>query len=297
MFLNRSKVRVLINEDDKSRFEYMLEQFQFLIRDIEATPLELTNNHKDYECVIAVTKHSHFELLIEVLKTNGFGIQTNDKKVKDILDKLNSKYLGEISEFISTIEVKKNVNKTHPGLDKLVSDGNYTELIKIAKDITYSPETIVKARTGISRAITNYIIKTIENVSKYKIDIAEAVKILLAIAIDTDLKYFKHDELMMQAADVAFEICTKDPDSITNLIKIANQKNVDYLLNLKAASKFAEIALVDEYKYKSQLKQATKDLNIRWLINLLDLFPDKIEQEEKENIEKLISYIKNYFAA
>lgn len=296
MLFGKHKVRVLIDEDDRSRFEYMLEQLQFIIRDIDATPLELRDNLKDFDCVITVSKQGHFELLIDVLKTNGFGIQTNDKKVQDILKKLDNKYLEEISEFAANIEIKKNVNKTHPSIDKLVADGNYIELCKISKDITYSPDTILKARSGISRAITNSIIKTIENVSKYKIDIDEAVKNLLSIAIDSELKYLKQDELMMQAANVAFEICTKDTDSITNLIKITNQKNVDYLLNLKAAAKFSEIVLSDENKYKAQLKFATRELNIRWLTNLLDLFSDKLDNEEREGIDKLITYIKNYFA-
>lgn len=296
MYLNKSKIRVLINEDDKSRFEYMLEQFLFLIRDIDATPLEFSRSRKIYNCTITVTKNNHYELLIQVLKINGFGIQSNDKRIQDILNNLNTKYFEKIYESIPDIELKRKVNKTHPGIDKFISDGNYSELTKISKDITYSPETIIKARSGISRAIVNTIVKTIEKVSKYKINVVEAVKNLLAIATDPELKYLKHDELMMQAANVAFEICTKDSDSFVILIKIANLKNIDYLLNLKAAARFSEILLSDEKKYTVRLKASIKELNTRWLVNLVELFSDKLEIEEKENIEKLIAYSKNYFS-
>ncbi|MDP2037158.1 MAG: hypothetical protein Q8L04_07215 [Ignavibacteria bacterium] len=296
VFSKHHKVKVLVLENDRSRFEYMLEQFQYLIRDIEATELELAANNKDYHCVITVSKGSQFSLVIEVLNLNGFVIQTNDKKVQEILEKINQKYIDELADFVSTVEVKKGVNKTHPGLEKLITDGNYTELIKVAKDITYSPETIKSARAGVSRAVTNCMIKTIENVSKFKITIDEGVKILLAMATDTDLKYLKQDELMMQAANVGFELCTKNNEAISNLIKISNQKNVDYLINLKAAAKFSEIALGDENKYKSQIKIATRELNVRWIMNLVEPFRDKLSDEENENIDKLVEYIKNCFS-
>ncbi|MCX7875010.1 MAG: hypothetical protein N2321_02460 [Melioribacteraceae bacterium] len=87
----------------------------------------------------------------------------------------------------------------------------------------------------------------------------------------------------------------KNGDSINNLIKISNLKNVDAIINLKAAAKFSEIALSDEEKYKNQIKQATKELNIRWLINLIEPFRDKLSNEENENIDKLIEHIKSYF--
>ncbi|MEW6651949.1 MAG: hypothetical protein AB1394_00620, partial [Bacteroidota bacterium] len=164
------------------------------------------------------------------------------------------------------------------------------------KDITYSPETIKTARSCLSRAVTNCMIKTIENVSKYKITVDEGIKILLAMATDNDLKYLKQDELMMQSANVAFELCTKNNEAISNLIKISNQKNVDYLINLKAAAKFSEIALSDENKYKNQIKAATKDLNVRWLMNLVEPYRDKLSDEENENIDKLVDYIKSCFS-
>jgi len=295
MLFSKHKVKVLILESDRSRFEYMLEQFQYLIRDIEASPLELATNNKDFICLITVSKNSQFALVIEVLNLNGFVIQTDDKKVRAILDKVSHKYLEELAIYASNVEMKKGVNKTHPGLEKLITEGNYIELIKVAKDITYSPETIKSARTGISRAVTNFMIKTIENVSKFKITVDEGIKSLLAMATDNDLKHLKQDELIMQAANVAFELCTKNNEAISNLIKISNQKNVDYLINLKAAAKFSEIALGDENKYKNQIKAATKELNVRWLMNLVEPYRDKLSEDENENIDKLVEYIKSCF--
>ncbi len=296
MSLFKHKIKVLVLENDRSRFEYMLEQFQYLIREIDASPLELDPNRKDFNSVITVSKLSQFELVVEILNLNGFVIQNNDKKIQEILARVNNKYLDEIADYASMVEIKKGVNKTHPSLEKLISDGQYSELIKVAKDITYSPDTIMNARSGVSRAVTNCIIKTIENVSKYKITVDEGIKTLLTMATDNELKYLKHDELMMQAANVAFELCTKNNEAISNLVRISNQKNVDYLINLKAAAKFSEIALGDETKYKNQIKQATKELNIRWLMNLVEPFRDKLSDDENENIDKLIEYIKGYFA-
>ncbi|MFZ5947827.1 MAG: hypothetical protein ACOYU5_07640 [Stygiobacter sp.] len=295
LFSKKEKIKVLINENDRSRFEYMLEQFQYIISSIEADPIEFMPDKKNFFCLITVGKSNQLEMVIEILNLNGFEISTNDKKIQQILEKINQKYLVELAEFAKNVEIKKRANKTHPSLDKLMTEGNYQELARVAKDVTYSPETIQKARAGLSRAVTNTIIKTIENVSKYRISVDKGIEKLLDIATDNDLKFLKQHELMLQAANVAFELCLKNNESITNLIRISNLKNVDIIINLKAAAKFSEIALADEEKYQNQIKQATKELNIRWLTNLIEPFRDKLSDEENQNIDKLIEHIKSYF--
>lgn len=295
LFSKKEKIKVLINENDRSRFEYMLEQFQYIISSIEADPIEFMPDKKNFFCLITVGKSNQLEMVIEILNLNGFEISTNDKKIQQILEKINQKYLVELAEFAKNVEIKKRANKTHPSLDKLITEGNYQELARVAKDVTYSPETIQKARAGLSRAVTNTIIKTIENVSKYRISVDKGIEKLLDIATDNDLKFLKQHELMLQAANVAFELCLKNNESITNLIRISNLKNVDIIINLKAAAKFSEIALADEEKYQNQIKQATKELNIRWLTNLVEPFRDKLSDEENQNIDKLIEHIKSYF--
>jgi len=295
-FFKKEKIKVIIEENDRTRFEYMLEQFQYIISDIEASPLELMPDKKNFFCFLTVGRPSQFELVIEILNVNGFTIDTSNKKVEEILEKLNQKYLAELAEFAATVDIKRRANKTHPSLDKLIAEGNYQELAKIAKDVTYSPETIQKARAGLSRAVSNTIIKTIENVSKFRISVNKGIEDLLAIATDNDLKFLKQHELMLQAANVAFELCLKNSDAINNLIKISNLKNVDAIINLKAAAKFAEIALADQEKYEQQIKQATKELNIRWLLNLIEPLRDKLSEDENENIDKLIEHIKSYFS-
>lgn len=295
-FFKKEKIKVIIEENDRTRFEYMLEQFQYIISDIEASPLELMPDKKNFFCFLTVGRPSQFELVIEILNVNGFTIDTSNKKVEEILEKLNQKYLAELAEFAATVDIKRRANKTHPSLDKLIAEGNYQELAKIAKDVTYSPETIQKARAGLSRAVSNTIIKTIENVSKFRISVNKGIEDLLVIATDNDLKFLKQHELMLQAANVAFELCLKNSDAINNLIKISNLKNVDAIINLKAAAKFAEIALADQEKYEQQIKQATKELNIRWLLNLIEPLRDKLSEDENENIDKLIEHIKSYFS-
>lgn len=80
------------------------------------------------------------------------------------------------------------------------------------------------------------------------------------------------------------------------MIKISNRNNVDAIINLKAAAKSAEIALADQEKYELQIKQATKELNIRWLLNLIEPLRVKLSEDENENIDKLIEHIKSYFS-
>ena len=292
---SKNKVRVNVQEDDKTRFEFLLVQFQYLIREIEVSAPELLPETKEYTYVLGVSPVSHFNLVVEILSINGYIVQSNDKSVKDVINNVKERYQEELKQYAATIDIKKAVNKTYPSFEKAVNAGEYAELLKISKDVTYSPETVSKAHNNISRAVTNAIFKNIENVSKYKITVDEGIKNLLTIASDNSLKYHNCQELMLQAANVAFELCGKNSDVITTLIKISNQKNSNTIINLKAAAKFAEIALSDEKKYNVQIKFAIRELNIRWLKNIVEPFRDKLSSEENMLIDKLIDHIKNYF--
>jgi hypothetical protein len=280
IIVSKNKVRVNIQEDDKTRFEFLLTQFQYLFREIEVSGPELLADTKEYTYVLGVSPISHFNLVVEILSVNGYTVQSNDKSVKDVIHNVKERYQEELKQYAATIDIRKSVNK---------------ELLKISKDITYSPETVKSAHNNISRAVTNAIFKNIENVSKFKISVDEGIKNLLTIASDNNLKYHNCQELMLQAANVAFELCGKNSDVITTLIKISNQKNSNSIINLKAAAKFAEIALSDEKKYSTQIKFAIRELNIRWLMNIVEPFRDKLSDDENMLIDKLIDHIKNYF--
>jgi len=292
---SKLKIKAIVQEGDKNRFEYLLEQLHYLIRDIEVSESEYMLNNKDFSFVIAVTGTSHQSLVVELLTLNGFLIQSNDPKVNALVNNVNSRYLDELAQYASSIDLKKNVNKTVANLDKLIKDGNYSELVKICKDITFNPETVRKAKSNINHAVTNAIVKTIENVSKHKISVDTGIKDLLAIASDSQLKYHKCNEIMLQAANVAFELCTSNNNAISNLIKISNQKQENSLVNLKAAAKFSEIALSDEQKYGPQIKQAVRELNVRWLTNLVEPFREKLTEDENIHIDRLIDYIRKAF--
>ena len=296
IFTKTNKIKVLIPESDKTRFEHMMEQFEYLMSDIDASELEFVDNGKDYSCTIASSRKSQLTLIVEVLTLNGFHILSNDKIVKEVIDKVNNKYTEELAYYASTVELKKDVNKKHDTMDKLIDEGEYAELIKISKDVTYSPETITKAKANISRAVTNAIIKNLEKVSSYKLSIDAAVRELLSIAADSQLKYYNCSDIMLQAANVAFELCTKNSDVIRTLVKISNQKNSNAIINLKAAAKFSEIALSDEKKYDSQIKYAVRELNIRWLMNLVEPYRDVLSEEENDAIDKLVDRIREFFA-
>jgi len=294
IFSKQNKIKVLIEEDDRSKFRNMLEQFQYLIRDIETTPMEI-NSPNDFSCFITIPRRSKFVLVIEILSLNGFKIISQDPIVKAIIDKVNERYYEELAYYASEVDIKKSVNKTHDSLDKFINEGSYKELIGICKDVTYSAETVNKARASVSRSVTNAIIKVINDVATYKLTIDAGIKSLLAIASDNALKPFNCSELMIEAANVAFELCAKNANVLQNLIKFSNHKFSNSIINLKAAAKFAEIAFSDETKYDSQIRYAVRELNIRWLLNLIEPLRDKLSEEENESIDLLVTRIQDFF--
>jgi hypothetical protein len=261
------------------------------MKDLDLSEPEFEPKSENVNYSLHVSYRSKLDILVESLTINGFYIESSDEKIIEIIKNSNDKYREELKRYAASLDLKKNVNKKHDNLDKLIDEGKYKELIKVAKDVTYNPESISKAKAGIPLSVNNLIIKVIDRFSRQKMDIEEAISTLTTITSDKELPYFNSREWMYQAGIVAVELCSQRDYAIKNLIKISNQKNSDQLINVKAAIKFSEILFGNLTKYEEQIKLATKELNTRWLSNVAEAYRNKLSKEENEAFDKLVDFI------
>lgn len=286
-------IKLRIISAQRERLEYLIERFKYIIRNIEVLEPEFEPKSEVIYYTIIVTSQSYYFMIIETLALNGFKIETNDKKVAEIYEKVRNKYKDDLAKFAEEQETARRINKIHDSIDDLIDDGKYTDLIKISKDITYNPETITKAKSFITLSVTNSIIKNIEKAAKYRWELNQTIESLLKIASDKPLKNYNCDQLMEQAGIIAIELSAKNEDSLNYLIKISNLKNVDPLLNIKAAIRLGGILLSNPDKYETEINKALKELNTRWLDAILDPIRNKLAANEIEIFDKFISYLKS----
>jgi hypothetical protein len=290
--LGKKFIRITVHQDDKSKLEYLIERLSYIMKDLDLSEPEFEPKSENVNYSLRVSYRSKLDILVESLTINGFYIESSDEKIIEIINNSNEKYREELKRYAASIDLKKNVNKKHDNLDKLIDEGKYKELIKVAKDVTYNPESITKAKAGISLSVNNLIIMVIDKFSRQKMDIEEAISTLTTITSDKELPYFNCREWMYQAGIVAIELCSQRDYAIKNLIKISNQKNSDQLINVKAAIKFSEILFGNLAKYEEQIKLATKELNTRWLSNIAEAYRNKLSKEENDSFDKLVEFVK-----
>jgi hypothetical protein len=289
----RKKIRLRITPSQKNRLEYLLEKYKYIVRGIETDYIDFEPETNLFNYTLSVGTKSYYYILIETLALNGFKIESNDKKVNDIIDQVANKYRNDLIKYAQSTTNDKKVDKSHNSIEKLIEQGLYKDLIRISKDITYNTETISLAKSTITLSVTNAIVKSIEKAAKHKYETEKTIEQLMSVAADTTLKMHNCDQLMEQAGIVAIELCTKSQDSLINLIKISNLKNLDYILNVKAASKLGEVIMEDPVKYEYEISKAMRELNTRWLENIFDSVSKRLSPEEIELYNKTIDFIKS----
>ncbi|NOX18200.1 MAG: hypothetical protein GXO87_07955 [Chlorobi bacterium] len=112
------------------------------------------------------------------------------------------------------------------------------------------------------------------------------IPILLQIASSEKLKSAYFITVMKEAGNAAIEICSIYPDYVGELIIISNDRRVPNIINLRAASKFAEATLENRDKYKKDITIAKKRINKKWLDNIYDVAGFELTKRENENLEK-----------
>lgn len=289
----RKKIRLRITPAQKNRLEYLLEKYKYIVRGIETDYIDFEPENNLFNYTLSVGSKSYFYILIETLALNGFKIESNDKKVNEIIDQVAEKYRNDLVKFAQTLGQDKKVDKTHGSIDKLIEHGSYKDLIKISKDITYNTDTINLAKSTITLSVTNAIVKSIEKAAKHKYETEKTIEQLISVASDTTLKLHNCDQLMEQAGIVAIELAAKSQDTLLTLVKLSNMKNLDYVLNIRSAIKFGEIVMEDPNKYNYEISKALKELNTRWLENIFDSISKKLTPEEIELYNKTIDFIKS----
>ena len=117
----------------------------------------------------------------------------------------------------------------------------------------------------------------------------EAINELLLIATDKDLKLFNKQEEMNKAGIASIELTSSHKYYYDKLISIANNTQLNNLINVKATIALADLFADNEVEDPEKLPNAIKNLNTRWLRIAFESVRSKFSKEE---VEKFNSYIR-----
>jgi hypothetical protein len=233
------------------------------------------------------------KLIVEKLIFNKLRVVTFDDKTKQYVDA--AKYQSKMSSATaswSTSKVKPAQDEKKKTLDELIEEADYTEIIKISRDINIPKDEAEKARESIDNTILKAITIAYNEAQNKKFDINRNVEKLLKIASDNTLKTLQKMSYLKQAGLYAVEICSKNKDYVGDLINICNNNALHNLVNIKAAVKFGEVILDNKELYKKEILIAKRNLNTRWLLIAFSAVENELSSVERQTFNELIDFIK-----
>jgi len=289
--LNKIEFKIFVPESRRAKFEYLTDKFLTVIKTLQLSSAEYDQYSKNLVFKITIENKSNYFFVIETLSLNGFRITSPNPLVSEIIKNIRAKYKEDVSDYAESLRNEKKVNFSLQTLDSYIREGNYIELIKVTKNIRLAPEVIAKSKTNITIAVNNAILRTIEKTKNYIYTLEEALKILLHIASESELRKYNCDDLIKQAGLVAIDLCLKKKDSLHFLIKICNTRGLDYFINIKSAIVFSEEVFLDLENNQININRAIRELNTRWLYSMFDTVKNILSEYEIETFDKLMVFL------
>ena len=234
--------------------------------------------------------HEFYSKVLEKFAYNDIPIIMKDKKVNEFVDEKKEQKKKKLkSQGWSELNTKKN-QITLSDLEKLSKQGKLKEITKEAKGgIDSDREIVKKAQLLISQTVEN----AINNLINYALEKPgrreDAIKELLLIATDKDLKLFNKHEMMNKAGIASIELTLSHKYYYDKLLAIANNTHMNNYVNIKATIALADLCVYNEEDDPDKLPNAVKYLNTRWLKIAFESVRSKFSSEE---VDKFNSYIK-----
>ena len=119
----------------------------------------------------------------------------------------------------------------------------------------------------------------------------DCIRELVEISADKKLLPFQEVDLMKHAGMTAINLSTFFDEYNSELIRIINNSSVPNIVSVTAAVKFSEIVFEDPEKHAKDLQKAIKNLNVRWLLNALDIVHYEIDESGHKAIDTLVQQI------
>lgn len=179
--------------------------------------------------------------------------------------------LQELKIFSEKGKIKEVINEAKGGIR------TKTEIKEKAKELL--SETI-------KTAVKNLVIYAEEKPGKR----TNAIEQLILISKDKDLRLFHKTEETLEAGITAIQIALTNYNYYPVLLKIANDSQLNNLINVKAALALANL-LISNKEEDNELPDVVNGINTRWLKIAFESIQKKISSEESQQLIHFIEFI------
>lgn len=284
-------ITILAKEKDIAVVKSILKYFKLKYRNFSVKKYRTGHIGEDQLITFRVDK-SFYSNVLEKLAYNDVPIIMNNKKEIQFIDEKKEQKKKKLrSQGWSDLSVDKK-QVSFQELEEFSEQGKIKEIIKeVRGGVGSKIEIITKAKELLSKTIDAAIENLISFAEEKRSNKEEAIKQLLLIAGDKDLKSFQKKKEMVKAGEAAIALALSDEKLFSYLISISNNSKIDNLINLKSAISIAGIVLCVEEGDEIELPDVEKSLNTRWLKIAYETIQQKLTTEEQKSFQDLLNYI------
>jgi len=289
------KISIELFEDEAAKLKSFLVSLSDIRNSISVKKMEGGNESKSDFYIFTVEMDALKEFVVKLSRTD-LKIITQEEineKLKSTI-KSNAAYSSATNSDISPAELK--ALKKVKTIEDFIKNGEYKVLLDIIKDIRLEQNKRNRAETALPAAVKRAIEINYEEGLQCKRRAFISLEELTEICTNSQLKNLRLNHIIENAGYKAIEICINYNDFADELIKIANNIKMPNIISMKAVIKFSEITLRDDRNFKSDFEAdivyAVKNTNLRWLNIAFDSVEEEITNEEKEQFNKFMSFIK-----
>ncbi|MBI9071429.1 MAG: hypothetical protein JEY94_07505 [Melioribacteraceae bacterium] len=290
-------ISVIIKPDDLNKLKIVLRNLRNENKDLVVSSPKMGKIGKDL--LISFKINNLFQTkIVKTLTENSLTILSL-KDRNEILKQIKEEKKPEAENADQESEVvnkgwgdlvKAVSDKPHTPINSLINEGNYSEILKIARDFRINNKFRKEAVNGVGAALNILIARVFRNGS-LSTEPLEQIETLLKIGGDQSLKLIHEEDLMKAACTKAIELATLSEDSFKHLITICNNRNIHSFSTIEAVVKLSEIIFSDADKYFYLVELSGTDLNLRWLNIAFDSRPKRMEKQKIASFKKLVDFI------
>ncbi len=284
------KVIVKIDVEDIPGIKIQLKRLQENTPDLQLKSIRIGRLGDDVVLSFNINER-HYDSVMERLETIGaVSILNENSKSKDMKSTASKRPAkGGQPGFYG--DTNSPQNDPAVSLDKIISEGDYEKVIQFSRNIKNGFDTMKKAKENIDAAVNKSIQLLYSKALKNKVHLDESIAELIKISTNKELRILNKIDLMKDAGMKAVDLCVGSFENVSDLVTISNNNFIPNIVSITAAVKFSEIIFNNPEKYKEEYQYAIKHLNTRWILIARDIVINKLSENEKALLKKLIDYI------
>ncbi len=284
------KITIVTDEKNLKRVEKVIDSIRQINQSLIVGKITYGQVGKD-TLLSFDTDKQYYNFMKDKLHKNRIKVVSNVEPINEIKLSMEQRKASSITKWRSKGE-KKNPEEQTP-IEKTAEEGNYSQLIKIIKEIRSGQQNIDDAKNLLPKALKTAIEKAVADFNKYEHRQSDIIDLLLDISSNSFLQAPRYTHFRKKAAEAVVELVACRRSQLYVLINICNNTKIDYIGSVKSAVKFVEKTFAEPDVFDSDIEYAVQNLNLRHLLLAYPMVEHELSDEEIDSFNQLVDFIQS----